>query len=153
NQGTGNQSPGQPANSETSETELLYGLLVEKRKGSEDYSSLAGLRYTKGSEEGHRLKHLQRHLEDQPSRPGKHGVFYGDLPQVLRWLDDAYKRGNAGAKGAKKRQDNGMTIYEVSFDKPVGYVGGRDGGRDGNPDAKKIRMVVDGDRLITAFPF
>lgn len=133
--------------------DLLYGLLKETRSGSENYLSPMGLRYTRGSAEGHRLKHLERHLQDQPTRPGKHGVFYGDMPQVLRWLDDAYDRGKRGAKGTSKRNEDRRTVYEVAFDKPLGYIGGRDGKRDGNPDAKRIRMVVEGDALITAFPF
>jgi hypothetical protein len=133
--------------------DLLYGLLKETRPNSENYLSPGGLRYTRGSEEGHRLKHLERHLEDQPARPGKHGVFYGDMPQVLIWLDDAYERGLRGAKGTSKRKEDNRTVFEASFDKPVGYIGGRDGKRDGNPDAKKIRLVVEGETVITAFPF
>lgn len=141
------------ANSQGSSGDLLFGLLKETSPRSEDYLSPQGLRYTRGSAEGHRLKHLERHLGDQPTRPGKHGVFYGDMPQVLRWLDDAYERGKRGAKGTSKRKEDNRTVFEVPFDKPVGYIGGRDGKRDGNPDAKRIRMVVEGDALITAFPF
>jgi hypothetical protein len=130
---------------------LLYGLLRET--GNEDYLSPAGLRFTRGSEEGHRLKHLAKHLEDQPDRPGKHGVFYGDMPQVLKWLDEAYGRASAGAKGTSKREEEERTVYEVNFSKPIGYIGGRDGARQKNPDSKRLRMVVEGNRLITAFPF
>jgi hypothetical protein len=131
--------------------DLLHGLL--KEVGNEDYLSPAGLRYTRGGEEGHRLKHLARHLEDQPDRPGKHGVFIGDMPQVLKWLDEAYGRALAGAKGTSKREEDGRTVYEASFSKPIGYIGGRDGARQKNPDSKRLRMVVDDNRLITAFPF
>jgi hypothetical protein len=131
--------------------ELLYGLL--KDTGREVYVSPAGLRYTRGSEEGHRLKHLEKHLKDIPDRPGKHGVFDGDMAQVLRWIDDAYTRGKQGAKGVRKQEEDGRTVYEVPFTKPIGYVGGRDGKRDNNPDAKRLRLVVDGDQVITAFPF
>lgn len=73
---------GPPASSSSSGANLRYGLL--KDLGGENYLSPAGLRYTKGSEEGHRLKHVGRHLEDQPTRPSPHGVFYGDMQQVLR---------------------------------------------------------------------
>lgn len=136
---------------ETQKDNLLYGLLRQTRR--DEYVSPAGLRYTRGSEEGHRLEHLKKHLEDQPSRPGRHGVFHGDMPQVLRVLDDAYSRAKAGARGTKKLEEDGRTIYEVTFSKPVGYVGGRDGKRQNHPDAKRLRMVLDEDRLITAFPF
>jgi len=137
--------------SDTQNDSLLYGLLRQTRR--DEYVSPAGLRYTPGSEEGHRLEHLKKHLEDQPSRPGRHGVFHGDMPQVLRWLDDAYSRAKAGAKGTKKFEEDGRTVYEVTFSKPVGYVGGREGKRQNNPDSKRLRMVLDEDRLITAFPF
>jgi hypothetical protein len=135
----------------TSETNLRYGVL--KDLGGENYLSPAGLRYTRGSAEGHRLKHIERHLEDQPSRPSPHGVFYGDMSQVLRWIDDAFERAEKGAKGTKKKKDRGRVVMEASFGKPIGYVGGAVGKRKGNPEAKSLRLVVDGDRVITAFPF
>ncbi len=130
---------------------LKFGIL--KETGNDVYVSPAGLRYTRGSEEGHRLKHIERHLKDDPKRPGKHGVFEGDMPQVLRWIDDAYTRGKQSAKDVRKYEDDGRTIYEATFSKPIGYVGGRDGGRAKNPEAKRLRLVLDGDRVITAFPF
>ncbi len=130
---------------------LLYGLL--KDAGREVYVSPVGLRYTRGSEEGHRLKHIEKHLKDIPDRPGKHGVFVGDMAQVLRWIDDAFTRGKQGAKGVRKREEDGRTVYEVPYTKPIGYIGGRDGKRDNNPDAKRLRLVVDGEQVITAFPF
>ena len=130
---------------------LRYGLL--RKTGPNEFVSPGGLRYTPGSSEGHRLKHIERHLEDDPQRPGKHGVFDGDMPQVLRWLDETYALGRRGGGGVAVRQEEGRTVYEVRFPKPVGYVGGRDGGRQQHPDALHIRLVLDGDRVITAFPF
>lgn len=146
-----------PKPSESHQTEpvvsenLLYGLL--KDTGREVYVSPAGLRYTRGSEEGHRLKHLEKHLKDIPDRPGKHGVFGGDMAQALRWIDDAYTRGKQGAKGVRQRAEDGRTVYEVPFTKTIGFIGGRDGKRENNPDAKRLRLVVDGDQVITAFPY
>lgn len=131
--------------------DLLYGLLRETRP--DEYVSPAGLRYTRGSEEGHRLDHLARHLQDQPDRPGRHGVFQGDMPQLLLWLDEAYSRANKRAKGTKTRDEEGRTIIEVTFEKPIGYIGGRDGDRQGHPESKRLRMVLDGNRVITAFPY
>jgi hypothetical protein len=129
----------------------LYGLLREL--ADDDFVSPAGLRYTRGSQEGHRLKHLARHLQDQPDRPGRHGVFQADMRQVLLWLDEAYQRGMQGKKGTKKRQEDGRTIIEATFAKPLGFIGGRDGKRQGHPPSKRLRMVLDEDRVITAFPF
>jgi hypothetical protein len=134
------------------DNDLLYGLLVET--GHEDYISPAGLRFTRGSLEGHRLKHLARHLQDQPDRPGRHGVFHGDMAQVLKLLDEAYKRALSGEKGTSRREDeDGDTVFEVNFSKPIGYLGGREGAERKNPECKRVRMVVNDNRLITAFPF
>ncbi len=130
---------------------LRYGLL--RQTGRDEFVSPGGLRYTPGSLEGHRLKHIERHLVDDPNRPGKHGVFDGDMPQVLRWLDEAYALGRRGGRGVSVRREDGRTVYEVRFPKPVGYIGGRDGGRQQHPDARQIRLVLDGDKVITAFPF
>lgn len=146
------QQPSQPISSNApSDDSLRYGLLRET--APDDFISPGGLRYTRGSEQGHRLKHIERHLQDDPDRPGKHGVFDGDMPKVLRWLDDAYTLGKRGAKGTKKSEEDGRTVYEVSFSKPVGYIGGRDGRNENHPDARRIRLVVDGNKVITAFPF
>lgn len=138
--------------SSNSDEKLLYGLL--KEVGREEYVSPAGLRYTRGSEEGHRLKHLERHLSDMPDRPGRHGVFEGDMAAFLRLLDEAYTRAEKGEKGTSKTEDEeGMMKYEVTLPKPIGFIGGRDGAKQKNPDAKRIRMILAGDRVITAFPF
>lgn len=133
------------------DAELRYGLL--RQTGPNEFVSPAGLRYTPGSQEGHRLKHIARHLVDAPDRPGKHGVFDGDMSQVLRWLDEAYVLARRGGPAVDVHQEDGRTVYEVRFPKPIGYIGGRDGGRRHHPDARQIRLVLDGDRVITAFPF
>jgi hypothetical protein len=92
-------------------------------------------------------------LEDQPKRPGSHGVFEGDMHAFLVAIDDAYSRAKSGGKGTKKIQDEGSTIYEASFKKPIGFLGGQEGGRKRNPPLKQMRVVVRGNSLITAFPF
>ena len=147
-----NTSSKSSKSSTKSDENLLYGLL--KEVGREEYVSPAGLRYTRGSEEGHRLKHIERHLADIPDRPGRHGVFEGDMAGFLRLLDEAYTRAEKGEKGTSKTEDeDGMMKYEVTFPKPIGFIGGRDGARQKNPDAKRLRMILAGDRVITAFPF
>jgi hypothetical protein len=121
--------------------------------GNDRYRSPAGLVYGRGSEHGHRLKHLARHLEDEPTRPGSHGVFVGDFSQVLGWIDEAYRRGQAGDRRARVRREEEMTIYEFTFEKSIGYVGGQDGNRRNRPSTARLRLVVSGERLITAFPY
>ncbi len=122
--------------------------------GPDRYRSPAGLFYTRGSEEGHRLKHIAKHLQDQPTRPGSHGVFDGDLNQVLCWIDEAYQKAKKGDRSARTfKEDDGSTKYEVTFDKQIGYVGGSDGKSQGNPPAKRLRLIVRGQNVTTAFPF
>ncbi len=135
----------------TGGSDKSYGFL--KEIGKDRYRSPAGLIYGRGSEEGHRLKHIERHLADQPSRPGPHGVFDGDMPQVLRWIDEAYGKAVKGDRMAKKYNDEGATVYEYTFAKPIGYLGGSVGKRKNNPSIQSIRIVVRGQDIITAFPF
>ena len=129
----------------------LYSFLSDL--GRNRYESPAGLVYGPGSEEGHRLKHIARHLEDQPTRPGSHGVFLGDMQDFLVAIDDAYTRAKKGAKGTTKKEDDGSAVYDVTFEKPIGFIGGETGGKKKKPAAKKIRLVVRGSNVITAFPF
>jgi hypothetical protein len=123
-----------------------------KPLGRDRYESPAGLIYTPGSEEGHRLKHIERHLSDQPNRPGSHGVFDGNMESFLTAIDDGYKRARGHAKGTKQREEEGMTVFEAPFDKPIGYLGGSEGARKGKPKLKRLRIVVRDKNLITAFP-
>ncbi len=133
------------------DSDPLYGFLSEI--GQNRYESPAGLVYGPGSEEGHRLKHIARHLQDQPDRPGSHGVFKGGMKQFLTTIDAAYSRAKKGAKGTTTKEDDGSMVYEVTFDKAIGFIGGESGGRKKNPAAKKLRLVVRGSNVITAFPF
>lgn len=140
-----------PATAKTQEQgDFKYRIL--KPLGRDRYESPAGLIYAPGSEEGHRLSHIARHLEDQPDRPGSHGVFDGDMAAFLVAIDDAYKRARGHAKGTKSKLEDGMTIYEAPFDQTIGYLGGTEGARKKNPKLKKLRLVLRDRNLITAFP-
>jgi len=143
-------SPRAPSGSKPADDETKYRIL--KPVGKDRYESPAGLIYAPGSEEGHRLAHIARHLEDQPDRPGSHGVFDGDMASFLVAIDDAYKRARGHNKGTKSRVEDSMTIYEAPFDQAIGYLGGTEGARKKNPKLKKMRLVVRDRNLITAFP-
>jgi hypothetical protein len=132
-------------------SDLTYGYL--KQTGNAQYLSPAGLRYTPGSEEGHRLKHIAKHLVDDPTRPGSHGVFVAAMPQVLAWLDETYRKAEAGEPGSKKANQDQRTVYEADLGVTVGYVGGQSGNRRQTPPSSRIRLVTEGKRVITAFPF
>ena len=128
---------------------LLHGLLHEI--SNDQYLSPAGLIYGPGSAEGHRLDHLQRHVKDQPKRPGKHGVFDGGMQGALKTIDDAYQRAQKQQR-TTKTVDRNRTIYTVDLGKRIGFVGGQDGGRRRNPMARRVRLVLEGKRVITAYP-
>jgi len=127
----------------------LYGLLREVSNNR--YLSPAGLLYTPGSAEGHRLEHLRRHTKDDPTRPGRHGVFDGEMEGALKTIDLAYQRAKKGQRTTKK-EDRGRTIYTVDMGSRVGFVGGRDGNRKRKPMARRVRIVLEENRFITAYP-
>lgn len=127
----------------------LYGILREVSR--EKYVSPAGLVYARGSAEGHRLEHLKRHTKDDPGRPGSHGVFDGGMEGALKTIDRAYERAKKGERTTTKK-DQGRTIYTVDLGSRIGFVGGRDGNRKRKPMARRVRIVLDGDRVITAYP-
>lgn len=127
----------------------LYGMLREVSR--DRYVSPAGLMYVPGSAEGHRLEHLRRHTKDDPRRPGKHGVFDGDMEGALKTIDRAYQRAKQGQRTTVK-QDRGRTIYTVDLGSRIGYIGGRDGNLKRKPMARRVRLVLEGDRVITAYP-
>jgi len=129
---------------------LRYGVL--KSLGGENYQSPAGLLYVSRGSSEHRLEHLARHLKDVPDRRGPHGVFDADMGRVLRWLDETYQRAESGKSGAKMQPQGNRPVSEAKFDKQVGYVGGSTGKRDGNPAAFKIKLVLEGKKVITAYP-
>jgi len=135
---------------EVSAEDKVHGIL--KDLGRNRFESPEGLVYGPGSEEGHRLKHIERHLEDQPSRPGPHGVFDGEMKEFLMAIDRAFVMANKGAKGSSKKEDDGAVVYEATFEKPIGFLGGTDGKRRKNPALKKMRVVVRGKSVISAFP-
>lgn len=135
--------------SEADAGELVHGLL--RQLPGRRYLSPAGLIYAPGSAEGHRLEHLRRHTEDDPDRPGSHGVFDGGLAGALRTIDLAFERAKSGQKTTTQVDDD-RTIYTVDLESRVGYVGGSSGRRRDNPPARRVRLVLEGNNVVTAFP-
>ncbi|MCA9259880.1 MAG: hypothetical protein KDA61_11800 [Planctomycetales bacterium] len=116
------------------------------------YESPAGLRYARGSQEGHRILHVLAHTRDEPDRPGSHGVFEVDeASQLVELIDEAYQLAIAGTRVQVEREGE-RVIYTVDMRRRVGYVGGQTGKRSNHPAAHKVRLVIDERNLITAFP-
>jgi hypothetical protein len=128
---------------------LLYGILADQ--GNDRFLSPAGLLYVPGSQEGHRLKHVERHTIDDPGRPGSHGVFDGGMATALVTIDKAYRKAKTGSQ-TSTHEEGGRTIYTVDMGARVGYVGGSDGKRRKNPMARRVRLVLERNRVITAYP-
>lgn len=130
--------------------EQLAGHLKETSPST--FVSPAGLVYKRGSQQGHRLEHLMTHAEDQPQRPGSHGVFEPNDPlEVVQVVDEAFRLAQLG-KQTRRRVEEGRTIYTVDLGRPIGYVGGESGARRRHPRARHVRLIVEGNEFITAFP-
>ncbi|MCU0710700.1 MAG: hypothetical protein MUC43_01480 [Pirellula sp.] len=142
------RSPGTDAERSATNVETFLKKLPKNR-----FQSPAGLVYGPGSDEGHRLKHIERHLVDIPNRPGSHGVFEGSMVDFLKAIDQAYLKATKREKGTSMKEDDGATVFEATFTSPIGYLGGEAGTRQRNPKLKRMRLVVrDGNSVITAFP-
>jgi hypothetical protein len=153
--GTANTAAAQPEQDgrtgiQQADSDLRYGLL--KEVSTDRFLSPAGLLYTPGSEEGHRLKHLERHTQDMPQRPGSHGVFDGGMEGALQAIDSAYQMVKEKKSGVQQEEKGSRTIYTVNMGRRIGYVGGREGNRRERPMARRLRLVVEENRVITAFP-
>jgi hypothetical protein len=115
--------------------------------------STAGLRYTPGSQEGHRVQHVLRHDNDQPGRPGPHGVFDGDANTLFAVIDEAYLLVQQGSPQVRSRREGTRTVHEVDLRRRIGFVGGRLGAEKRHPPATHVRLILEGDQVISAFPF
>ena len=92
-----------------------------------------------------------RHAEDAPSRP-IHGVFDGDQDAILATIDEAYLLTKEGGRGVDARREGDRMVYTVSLNRRIGYVGGQAGKRQQHPAVQRLRLVLEGDRVITCFP-
>jgi len=124
-----------------------------KEIGKNSYRSPAGLVYTMGPRGEHRIDHVMLHAKDNPSRP-VHGVFDAESQdQVLTLLDEAYKLIKANDQSVDTRKaDRGRTEYVIDMPKRIGYVGGNKGNQQNNPATKRLQLVLQDDRVITAYP-
>ncbi len=140
-----------PSSAETPVDDDLERILQASRPGT--YVSPAGLRYTRGSQHGHRLKHLMAHAQDQPERPGQHGVFQSsNAAEVVALVDEAYRLALAG-KNTHIEEEGNRSIYTINLGRKIGYIGGESGNRRGKPAARHLKMVLEGKNFVTAFPY
>ena len=153
---TGDNATNSPASSRNeghSEVAAIDRSPELKQIGDQVYQTPAGLVYGRGSQQGHRIKHVMMHANDEPGRPGQHGVFDASTQaDVLAVVDEAYLKAKRGDHLSVEK-DRGRTIYEVDVGRRIGFVGGQTGKRRNHPVARHVRLVLEGNRVITAFPF
>lgn len=122
-----------------------------KDTGGNRFLSPAGLLYTPSRAE-HRIEHVLLHCKDNTSKPA-HGIFLGSEVEVFETIDEAYEQVKAKSNRVESQKDRGKDTYTVSMNRKVGYDGGAKGKRNGGRDLTRIKLVlVDGNRVITAFP-
>lgn len=126
------------------------GELTEIRKGV--LQSTAGLVYRRGSVDGHRLDHVLEHARDNLEKP-IHGVFMGGREEILAVIDEGYQIAQKrGPPTVKKEEEGDRTVYLVDMKRKIGYLGGQVGDRKNHPPCRLLRLVLEGNEVITAFP-
>ncbi|MEW4488294.1 hypothetical protein AB1L42_09450 [Thalassoglobus sp. JC818] len=134
----------------TNEPDEQAPFLVEVSKNI--FESPAGLVYRSGSVDGHRVDHVLSHAEDIPAKP-IHGVFSGDREEIFKLIDEAWKIAQErGPPQVETEQNRDRTVLTVDMKRAIGFVGGQSGKRQGHPECRKIRLVVEDQDVITAYP-
>ncbi|MCA9052460.1 MAG: hypothetical protein KDA75_01420 [Planctomycetaceae bacterium] len=119
--------------------------------GNKRYQSTAGLIYRQLRSE-HRLEHVMRHAEDDPSR-SVHGVFDGDQDRILAVIDEAYLIAlTSGPPKAISEDQDDRTVMTVDLGRKIGYMGGQAGKRRNFPACRHLQLVVEGEEVVTAYP-
>ena len=116
--------------------------------------SPAGLVYTQSSSGEHRADHVQLHAQDQPQRPGPHGVFDAQGDDLFRLLDEAYRKVLSNAPEVREEPADAdfKKVFVVDMGREIGFLGGQVGQRKGHPRLRNVTLVLAEDRVITAFP-
>ena len=155
------KSPGNnsgPAESETGDAPS--GLAKSNRSkfklkqiDSNTFLSPAGLVYRQGPRGEHRIQHVMRHAKNDPKRDA-HSVFdVTERDDVLMLIDDAYSLVKNNSKRVQKRRRGDRTELTIDMQKRIGYLGGRSGQRQGNPACRRLKLILEGKNVVTAYPY
>ncbi len=124
-----------------------------KKIGKETWLSPAGLSYRGRDPAGlTRVEHIARHLKDQPTREGPHGVFDGGSEVAFAVIDEAWRIAQQRRLRPKKEGDR--SSYTVSMGRRIGYLGGRKGTARRHPPLTHLLIVfrTGTKEIVTAFP-
>lgn len=116
-----------------------------KQEGNQ-FRSPAGLKYS-----GNNIDHVLLHCKDNTSKP-THGIFVGGGAEVMQMVDEAYEKVKSGDRSVDSEKSRGRMTHIVSMGRVVGHTGGQKAKKRGRDELRKIKLVLDGDRVITAFP-
>ena len=119
--------------------------------GGNKFESPEGLLYTMGPRGEHRVDHVLRHGRDMPERP-VHSVFDGDRNEILALIDEAYSLVKSNSPRVRSSNSRGNDEHTVRMQRKVGYEGGQKGKRKGYPSLQNVKLILDGNRVITSYP-
>jgi len=115
--------------------------------GPGQYRTGGGLALTKRS-----IRSVLSHGRNDSRASRPHGVFSSGRRGALGVVDAAWTRARQGGQGVESRpgRNGGNTrVITVDMGRNIGYVGGN---VSGQPATRHVRLVVDGNSLITAYP-
>lgn len=125
-----------------------------ERLNASTVQSPAGLQYSVSNREN-RIDHVMRHSVDDPGRDYAHGVF-SDSSQdgILELLDKAYEliKSKSSRVQREPKDEEGRIAYTLQMPETIGFVGGKSGSKQGFPKTTRLKLVLDGQRVITAYP-
>jgi hypothetical protein len=115
--------------------------------GRDRFVSTSGLVYSQ-----YRIDHVMEHSRDNPDKPS-HGVFEGTRDEILALIDEAYQLAQKRGPPQVVIEDQGdRTTYTVNLNRKIGHGGGQSGARRRHPPLKMIKIVLEEDEVITAYP-
>jgi endonuclease G len=120
---------------------------VKAQRNGRGFRLPSGLRF--GTET---KRQLEAHLVDDPEKL-THGVFAGGYDYALSVLDAAYRRIQADDASVRQEEGKGGTGYVVDLGRRIGFMRGKLGDYHGKPGTRYVRLVLDGDRLVSAVPY
>ncbi len=116
------------------------------------WRSPEGLLYTDGPQGETRIEHVMRHARDDPSRD-IHGVFSASSrDDILALMDRAYALAKENSPNARQRSNGDRSEWTIDLPETIGYVGGQEGKRRDFPKTNRLKLIVEDDRVITAYP-
>lgn len=118
-----------------------------KPAGRDRFESTAGLIYSQ-----YRIDHVLEHSRDDPDKPS-HGVYDGTQDEIFAVIDEAYQIAQKKGPPQVVIENQGeRTTYTVNLNRKIGHGGGQSGARRRNPPLKIVKIVLEGDEVITAYP-